>query len=316
MAWFSKAAKEIPAAHLGYDINSTGDGVVIKRYTGSESELNIPALIEGFPVKEIDNLDYNSKKKNPVTSIIVPAGVTSFSVSEYEKLRTVTLPTGVIKVSIFKCGKLDTITLPDSVREVSFYGSGTYGDDLKFLSLPEGVTSVSFSRCASLGTIILPGSVTKIPAYAFSDCTSLRAITLSDNITEIGEHAFLNCTSLLAIILPKNLKQFCYSDKYCNVFEGCTRLVSVTFQSDIEEIPRRTFDGCTALKTLNINGNIGSIDGSYDNAFSHCSNLTTVNIGANVTKIGDVDALINAGGSEGNHLSLASKAALTKFREA
>jgi hypothetical protein len=46
-----------------------------------------------------------------------------------------------------------------------------------------------------------------------------------------------------------------------------------------------------------------------EHVFLGCDSLTTVNLGPKVTKIGNVDDLLNAG-----NLSIATKAALAKLR--
>jgi hypothetical protein len=198
---------------------------------------------------------------------------------------------------------------------VSTFGNCT---NLESVTLSRNIKAIpqnAFAFCKNLSSIIIPNGVTVIGANAFFKCSSLQSVTLPDSLVEIGRKAFFD-TGLTSIVLPKSLK-ILNSDGIpgdSGVFQNCESLKSVTFQSNNLVIGHSSFAGCTALESLTINANISRIGNDYDDydskgVFDGCA-FTTVNIGPNVTKIGNVDRIIE----KGVNLPLAVRAALNRVR--
>jgi hypothetical protein len=280
--WITLAAinaKGVTADDFEYDVTRSGDGIMITRYKGFATIVNIPAVIEGFPVKEIGGyiLDYDTAKKywdNPARDMLVGAFFGN------REITSVTIPDSVTTIegrTFWPCTSLMSVTLSSSLK-----------------SIPNDM----FYGCTSLETIILPSSLTTIGNSAFGGCTALETVAFSDSITEIRSGAFRGCTALTALILPKNLRSLNDS-----VFENCTGLTSVTFQSKNLQIQSSVFTGCTALTTLIINENM-NVQGYF---LKDCP-ITTVTIGPNVTKIQNVDLI-----PQGN-MDIATRAALNRLR--
>jgi hypothetical protein len=57
-------AQQNPASDFEYDITQNGDGLVINRYIGTAAVVNIPAVIEDFPVKEIPSSAFSGNEEN------------------------------------------------------------------------------------------------------------------------------------------------------------------------------------------------------------------------------------------------------------
>ncbi|MDR0599844.1 MAG: leucine-rich repeat domain-containing protein [Treponema sp.] len=332
-------ARGVTAADFEYDATRDGAGVVIKRYKGLASVVNIPAVIEGLPVRELEAKAFADNKE--ITSVTIPDSVTVIPgfKAQYESNRWG--DDGAFK----NCISLKTVTLPRGLKVVP--GSLFAGCiSLESVAIPSGVTAIgsrAFYRCGALTAVTLPAGLTSIGDSAFEDCKALTAITFPDSLTGIDAAAFAGCTGLTALVLPKNLKilvggyvrymgggTFDNRPRMMNVsfqggdlqappknrqilaggdigaegaFKNCTGLTSVTFQSRDLRVGGDVFAGCTSLSTLTINANT-SLGGD---SFSGCP-ITTVNIGPGVTRIDGVDNIPQG------KLSLQAKAALNRLR--
>jgi hypothetical protein len=297
-------ARGVTAEDFDYDVTRDGTGIVITRYKGMATIVNIPAVIEGLPVKELGTYQIDWRRAERYFGDVGGATVGAFFDTN---ITSVTIPDSVISIA-------DGETYGYEHRYEYAY---EYAYQTSYLSAGSGV----FTNCRSLKSVTLPRNLKVIPNGLFAGCTSLEAITLPDGLQSIGNRAFVGCTSLetiafpdslttingmayegclslTAVILPKNLKTLGGFD-----FKFCTSLESVTFQSNNLEITEGSFAGCTALSTLNINANI-RINGS--SSFEDCP-ITTVNIGPAVNGIRNVDQIPQ------DNLSIASKAALRRL---
>jgi len=121
-----------PASDFQYSLNRAGNGVVITKYTGTGTTVNIPSKIEGFPVVEIGNSDNRAFASSRITSVIFPdtdiiIGTGAFSGSS---LTSVTLPNTIkdIGTNAFAgCGELQTVTINMSVSDRNWNPSGIFG---------------------------------------------------------------------------------------------------------------------------------------------------------------------------------------------
>ena len=151
---------DVDAADFTY---SEEDGeAVITGYTGSKTDIVIPAEIDGFKVASIDSCAFEDN--TDLVSVRICDGVREIEWSAFEG-----------------CSSLKTITIPQSVD--------TIGD-------------FAFEDCSSLTDIELPDAVTKICMFTFARCSSLKNVTFPWNLKEIQTCAFLDCVSLTRIMLP------------------------------------------------------------------------------------------------------------------
>ncbi|MCQ2169929.1 MAG: leucine-rich repeat protein, partial [Bacteroidales bacterium] len=108
--------------------------------------------------------------------------------------------------------------------------------------------------------------------------TSFDEIKYFKNVHSINE-LFDGCTKLVSITIPENI-----TDLGTYAFRGCSSLTSVNLPSNITTIGSYSFNNCSKLATIEIPSKVASIGGS---AFGGCSLLTTVDLPSNVTSIGD-----------------------------
>lgn len=132
-----------------FEYSESTAGITIERYTGYETDVTVPAKINGKPVTEIGDNTFN--------------GCTS--------VRIISLPESIAVVgdSAFeKCTSLESIEIPAGVKvlpERAFLGSG-----LKSIILNEGleeIDSYAFGLCKNLQKVTIPSTVKNIESYAF-----------------------------------------------------------------------------------------------------------------------------------------------------
>ncbi len=258
---------ETPASDFTYTI-SDGE-VTIVQYTGTDTEVEIPAKIEEYPVTRIESRAFWDR--NRLTSIMIPEGVTSIG-----------------SFAFYLCRSLTRISIPDSVTSIEGNAfSSCYS--LVDITIPESVISIEggiFQNCTSITSITIPSNVTSIGKSAFLGCSSLTSITIPSSVTSIGEDAFLGCSKLTTAgsIGCGSDYEFGWMDSIPNnAFSNCEGITSIMLPNSITSIGSYAFNNCSSLTSITIPDSVTSI-GSY--AFNNCSSLTSITIPSNVTSIG------------------------------
>lgn len=156
-------------------------------------------------------------------------------------------------------GTITPNTTVVSIAPYAFENSQYAALDLGGFSNLKYVGSFAFANNSSIVEIILPASLSEIKDSAFTG-SSIKKINLSEcsNISRIWQYAFANCEALDTI-----------------TFATFTSTNDMAVKLAINDY---AFSGCTALVTLNLPENLGTLD-SY--AFKGCTALTTVNFVAN-----------------------------------
>lgn len=178
------------AAEEDYEYTVENGEACITVYSGTDTDVVIPAELGGYPVTSIG--DYAFYACMDILSISVPATVTSLG--EY---------------AFATCWSMTEIQLPAGLTSM---GAGVfeYCLDLQSVTIPSGVTELpdnAFTMCGNLVTVELPSAMTSIGAYAFEYCTALSEITIPESVTAIGTDAFVNCDALTAVEIPATVTE-------------------------------------------------------------------------------------------------------------
>jgi hypothetical protein len=220
-------------------------------------------------------------------------------------LRRIEIPVGVssIGASAFsKCRSLTDVIIPDSV--VTIGGSAFSGcTALVNINLPKNLATIAsstFSGCTALTGITLPANLTKIETSAFAG-SGLTAITLPGKLTVIGAKAFAN-TKITSIVIPASVTELGNKPADTSsgtglgkpvigpvivpgvggggiviggtangqVFEGCTLLESVVFESVPDYVGTDMFKDCVALTSVTFCDGWTTI---YEGMFKGCTAL-------------------------------------------
>ena len=180
------------------------------------------------------------------------------------------------------CTNLSDVTLPESLttlEDYAFYGCKA----LTEITIPASVNrlgSYAFDSCDHITSVTInAGSqlqdLSSIGAYTFENCTSLSRVSIGEGVGAIGKRMFYKCTALQSITIPDGVEEIgelAFSGSGLteitigsgvqtigvNAFQNCTSLASVTFGKSVSSIGSSAFDGCSALATMNVDGENGT----------------------------------------------------------
>ena len=196
-----------------------------------------------------------------------------------------------IDVSLLSTGKINPLNLPKSVHQIHgvFF---TENNTVKKLIIPDQITSLdfgcfrnntvleeivlstnltclhssTFNYCISLTKIEFPPYLQRIGLSCFSNCKIASFENLS-TCTLIESCAFDNCQSLTKVVL-NNMKVLSNS-----LFRGCSQLVDVQLNDEIERIEKHCFRYCSSLKTLKMPSSLKVI--GFE-CFDNCTSLESI----------------------------------------
>jgi hypothetical protein len=280
-----------------FTVELTADfaGAVIKGYTGTATQVRVPATIQGMPVKEIGEAAFYNKR---IISVIIPEGVTVIGKSAFEnsgQLVSVTIPNSITIISdraFSECRALTTITIPNSVTAIgnlAFYECSR----LESLTLPSGIKSIGIGAFASSGlkSFKWPASITKTQNGNFEGyslgmlqgCSNLQTITIPEGVTEIGRYTFYGCTALTSVTIPNSVTTIGEQ-----AFSYCSKIETITIPASVTSVGDLAFSH-SGLKSITWPGSITKIKygNNGEGIFRECRSLQTVIISEGVTEIGN-----------------------------
>lgn len=284
---------------------------------GSSAFSNNAALTKVTFPTSLEKIGSNAFKNTGLVEVFIPKSVTDFgtrssstnvytvstSVSVFSgcvNLTKVTFEAGstleAIAASAFlDCEKLNEIVLPSNLELIG--NSAFKNTALTTFTVPSTVTTVGssvFEGCLALTSVTFedpegsPSSLKTLGKSMFKDCSNLATVKLPESLTSLGTYTFQN-SGITSIEIPANVDKLTAYGSASYIFDGCRKLETVTFaeyadgESYLTEIGQYTFQGCTALKTIDLPS---SLTGIGQGAFLG-SGLTTIKIPASVEKCGN-----------------------------
>ncbi len=241
------------------------DGTVqIDKYTGTVSEVEIPATIDG---KQVTVIGYRAfYDRMDIVSVVVPEGVTKIDEKAFHycsNMQTVSLPDSLLiigKDAFLSCDSLSTFNIPknvqtidslcgvDNVTEFTVASENRYftavdgvlftKDMKKLIRYTSGSTDVSYT---------VPDSVTCFAKYAFYFAENLESISFGSNIESFSDYLFYACDELKSIEIPEGTVSI---GQY--TFISCHSLASVTLPSTLTDINLNVFKFCESLKEFKV----------------------------------------------------------------
>lgn len=293
--------------------------ITITKYLGSETNITVPATIEGKKVTQIGNEAFMSNEI--VESIILPEGIVVLGEDAFyycTKLQHIEIPNSVKTIKRFAfryCYALTEINLPSELTVIEDRVF-LYCKNLKNINIPESVTTIKFSAfafCEKIGSITIPQNVENIE-YSFEKYKSLSSINVesNNNFFSSKEGVLYDKEQSTLLLYPpakesenfsvpssvKHIRESAFA--FCNnveritipqnvisigefAFYECTKLKEVKLSNAITSIEKGTFYNCTSVSSISIPQNVKKIG---DRAFARCSNMKEVNLPKNLMEIG------------------------------
>lgn len=304
-----------------YEVDASG-AATLTGYQGAGTEVVIPDVVDGYPVRFLNN---TFRDKNTITSITIPASVLavndtafagckaiqSFTVAPENPNLTnddegVLLSKDLTTLYRYPVGKHQssgTYTIPATVSTV--FGYAFEGYNTPGIVIPGNVKVIgdyAFANTGNFNGVTSWAEGTElIGTYAFYGCMNLN-VTLPASVKTIGVYAFANCKNIQIDISKcalteisdylfyecDNLHQLTLPPTVVRVgayaFYQCNNLNEVVFPASVRVIAEGAFKGCTNLHTVEVPEGVTAIENS---TFDGCQNLNKVVLPSTLTKIGD-----------------------------
>ena len=207
-------------------------GVVLKKYIGTETDIQIPSVIQGFPVQEIGSGCFRNTN---IKSVIIPESIKRVYDHAFADCKSLT--------DVKFLGNDNIFFMSDRNQMANTFRGC---DVLKNVTLPKGQTLIKngmFANCTALENITIPEDVVGVLSEAFMG-SGLTAVILPSKIESIPLNTFSNCKSLTTVVLPAGIKSM------YNSFQNCPVLAKVTIPGSVKRID---FRGDPFLNCPNIN---------------------------------------------------------------
>ena len=140
-------------------VHYTDGSIEIKKYTGSDTSVDIDTNLAGYPVSRIGAGAFENC--STIENIFLWADVISIGEAAFRN-----------------CTKLDSFDIPSTVTTIE---------------------ASTFENCSSLDNIFIWADITTIGDSAFKNCESLKSIDIPSACTTIGSSAFEGCTNLESV---------------------------------------------------------------------------------------------------------------------
>lgn len=149
------------------------------------------------------------------------------------------------------------------------------------------ISTGAFLNCVELGEVTLPDGLETISNQAFKGCAKLRINNIPSSVTTLGNSAFeeaLKTSENEAADITLTLPNITTINE--NVFNGCTKLKSISIKENTTTINNRAFQGCSNLTKVTLPKNT-TLNYINDYAFKGCTNLKTFQLPETLTNIGN-----------------------------
>ncbi len=145
-------------------------GVVITQYLGKQTDVKVPAQINGLPVYKLANRAFYNNQS--IVNVMLSEGLRYIEDGrQYEG------------GAFSKCNKLKSITFPSTLVSIGQY---------------------AFDNCLSLESVSFQNGLEEILDFAFVNCVSLKNVDLPETLTKLRIGSFSN-TGISRIYLPASL---------------------------------------------------------------------------------------------------------------
>lgn len=277
-----------------YEITSSTTLAIVKMEVPQNGHVVIPSEItyntKTMKVTSIGRFNGFFNNPEKVVSLVIPASITSISMSIYLYTSTIMEKCINLKKVVFEDSE-NYLSIPRSYNTTDYLKSRTFfcnspieeayvGRNLKCWSDKNAYGKEtgfsSFYKQEKLKKVVIGNKVSEIGLSLFEGCINLKEIDIPQNVKVIEEAAFGDCSKLERIVLHESLKSI-GNRAFCG-----TAISSIYLPNTLEIIGEYVMASCNSLVSISLPDKIKEIP---DYAFSGCEKLSTVVIGSNVNKI-------------------------------
>ena len=184
-----------------------------------------------------------------LSSVYLPDGITSIGYCAFENCSfgAIHLPESLSRLdygAFYSCKNLESVTIPQSVTSMGYYGShlGSPFINCKSLSAFYGKYATDDHRCL-IETIDGVDVLVSLVSDGFGSSNYM----IPDGVKKVAEHA-ISGSNIRSI----SLNEVEYLAEYS--FSYGTNLNSITIPASLSEMAYKSFDSCTSLSTIRMNG--------------------------------------------------------------
>ena len=229
-----------------FTYTKSNGNAVITGYNGTETDIPVPASVDGYTVTEISP-DYiiNSNAK----SISIPGTVKKMSKSTFPASDSfvIVCKKGSYAHSFAKQNGIAYTAFDYKIQSDNTLRITAYEGSVENLRIPRTIDSYSvssiapktFSSNASIKNVEIPGSVRRLEDETFVNCPNLFSATIAKEVSQIDDEAFSNCPKLAAVSGYSNSEAALYAAKNLYSF------------SDLNFVYRENDDGTVVITGYN-----------------------------------------------------------------
>ena len=245
------------------------------------TEMIIPAGVTEVPESLCENC-------YALTKVDIPATVNKIGKKAFKNcslLREFIIPDAVKSLgdvgygALNGCNNIEHISLPviderDAIYNlfgielntiVDFGEKEEITETLKTITITNAdyIYSYAFQHLSYLEKVVIKSAIEEIQTAAFSYCKALEEIIFEDTskLNKIEMNAFRSC-AFTAFDVPEGV-----TEVGPGVFDGCRKLVSVTFPSTLTYIETGIWDDMDSLVSIEFKNTSGWVDAIWDKAY-------------------------------------------------
>ncbi len=287
---------------LEFELNKSKDGYIVSQYLSPDTEIVIPELYNGLPVREIKESVFQDlqidKLTLPISLRVIQKNAFRGMIVDSE-LTELDLPEGLeeIQESAFDdCPSLKTIVIPSTLKTIgsdAFHlctslerfklekESNYFKVDHSILYTKDGKKLLYYPTALTNTTFDIPNGVEILGDYAIYGNMSLQSVSLPSSLKEIGYRGLAALKNMTTLNLNKANNLKILKDLSLSENEGLT---SITLPSSIQEFGKGVLKNDKNLVLAKLNFDYEILP---DSTYENCSKLTTVSaLPSNLTKIG------------------------------
>lgn len=269
-----------------YEYKLYDDGcAVITGYSGSETDLRLPDVIDGHRVCAVGSAAF--------------AGIGSIGrlylnssleiIEEYAFYGCTGLTDVTFNGALWSVGSAafdETPWIGARTEEFLTVGNGVllkYQGSDHTVRLPDGIRHLSSAFVANENVVYVEtgDELLTVGQNAFAYCENLREVKLGKRVISIGQNAFEGCEALVRVNIPDSVRVIGKA-----AFNFCLYLSDVHLGSSVETVGEAAFMDCQRLKIVTLPTSLKTVG---TGAFANCYSLILVNYMGSEAEYGEID---------------------------